>query len=166
MTIDEVIDLLTVAASFDRRTIGKADALAWHSVLGDLDFTDSRNAVLGHYGASREWIMPADVRQRVRKIREDRLARNPVAALSGDLADDPGRYRSLVQANVRRIADGMDIRTAIGGGKPLDGEPPAEWQEARDAIDPEPPLDARQLAVEQAAESRAERERMAEREAS
>ena len=48
MTPDETIDLLSVAAAFDRRTTGESDVMAWHATIGDLDFADSRAAVIGH----------------------------------------------------------------------------------------------------------------------
>ena len=36
MTTEEVIDLLTLMASYDRRTVGNADVAAWRLVVGDL----------------------------------------------------------------------------------------------------------------------------------
>ncbi len=111
MTLDEVIDLLTVAAVFDFRTIGEADACAWHATLGDLAFDDSRTAVVGHYRDSRERVMPADVRQRVKAIRRDRLDR---AILPAPDTDDQAEYRAEIKRRTREIADGFDIARALG----------------------------------------------------
>lgn len=118
MTLDETIDLLTAAAAFDQRTVGQADAMAWHAAVGDLDFTDAQAAVIGHYRDTRERVMPADIRKRVKAIRADRLARGIVPAPPAELADDPGRYAEMIRAQVRRIADGYDLPKAIRDGEP------------------------------------------------
>jgi len=73
MTLEQTIDILAVAAAFDRRTIGEGDAVAWHAALSDLSFIEARDAVIAHYRDRRDWIMPADVRQRVKAIRGRRL---------------------------------------------------------------------------------------------
>jgi hypothetical protein len=160
VTPDEVIDLLTFMASYDKRTVGKADVAAWQLAVGDLPFGDSQAAVAGHYRDSTDWLMPAHVRTRVKAIRADRLARNPLPAPPAETADQPGRYQRIIQANVKRIADGMSVQRAIGAGKPLEGDPPAEWQEARAALTPpeSEAKDPRQIAAEQAAEARRQRE--------
>jgi hypothetical protein len=62
MRRSEIADLLAMCAAFDRRTVGEGDVEAWLAVLGDLAFDDCRQAIVKHYAASREWIMPADVR--------------------------------------------------------------------------------------------------------
>ena len=38
MTPSQTAELLGLCAAFDRRTIGKADVLAWQTVLGDIEF--------------------------------------------------------------------------------------------------------------------------------
>jgi len=111
MTLDQVIDILTVAAVFDFRSIGEADAVAWHTVLGDLDFTDARTAVLAHYTEKCDRIMPADIRQRVKAIRRDRLDR---AILPAPDTDNPGKYRAELKRRTREIASGFAIEHAIG----------------------------------------------------
>ena len=112
MTIEETIDLLTVAAAFDRRTIGEGDAVAWHAALGDLDFTDSREAVVAHYRERREWIMPADVRGRVRAIRDKRLNEGEKFLDPPSGLDGPAYQQWLINAR-RRIADGTDRPRAL-----------------------------------------------------
>jgi len=154
VTLEEVIDLLTLAAAFDRRNIGETDSIAWHAALGDLAFADAQAAVVGHYQDSREFVMPADVRSRVKAARRDRLAREVIPAPEAD-PDLPGRYRSALAAAVRRIADGFAPRLAIAG--PVrEGPPPEAFTAAREAL-PKPKT-KQELAAEQAAESRAERE--------
>jgi len=135
--------------------IGEYTADAWFDLLGDLDLGDCKLAVQA-VAKRQPFVAPAEIRAEVRRIREDRLARTALPAPPPDAADQPGRYQRIVQANVKRIADGMDLRKAIGGGKPLEGDPPAEWQEARAALQPKdvPATDPREIAREQAAEAR------------
>jgi len=162
MTLDQVIDLLTVAAVFDFRSIGEADAIAWHTVLGDLEFGDARAAVLAHYAESCDRVMPANIRQRVKAIRRDRLAREITPAPPPELADQPGRYKAELGAGIRRIADGRQVRLALA--PPVrEGPPPQAFTDARQALgpalpkrDPGPP-GLQERALQQAAESRAAR---------
>jgi hypothetical protein len=162
MTSDETIDLLSVAAAFDRRTTGESDVIAWHAAIGDLDFIDSRAAVIAHYRESRDWVMPADVRNRVKAMRRDRLAREIQSAPGAELAAEPGRYKAELDANIRRIANGRTAWLAIAA--PVrEGPPPEEFTEARKARGPAlpsrhaRPLSPEDLALQQAAESRAAR---------
>jgi hypothetical protein len=93
MTPAEVARLLAGAAMFDYRKIDRDDALAWHHVLGDLDFDDAIEAVRRHYAESTERLMPAHVRQGVRAIRNERASRTPnaVRELPSRFEDDLGR---------------------------------------------------------------------------
>jgi hypothetical protein len=158
MTPDEIVDLLTVAAAFDQRTVGEGDAMAWHAVLGDLDYADAQQAVLGYYADNRQRIMPADVRQRVKAMRRDRLAREIVP----DPPAEPGPYREALRAGIRQIADGHAVHLAIAGPVRED-PPPEEFTEARAKLGPalpgrnQGPLGLQDLARQQAAESRAAR---------
>lgn len=103
MTLDETIDLLTTCAAYDRRTIGKSDAVAWHAVVRDLPFEYAQQAVFAHYSESREFIMPADVRTRVRRRQRDEAERGRIKQLL-----DPDAYRREVdaadQAFMRKLA--------------------------------------------------------------
>jgi hypothetical protein len=145
--------------AFDRYTPD-----AWHGLLDDLEFADCEAAVKA-VAKRQPFVSPAEIRAEVRRIREDRLARTPLPAPA--CPDYPGRYREIIRANVQQIADGANLNRAIAG-TPLPGDPPAEWQQARDAmagpVTAKP--DPRDLAREQAEEARAERERREGREAS
>ena len=163
MNADEVGKLLGLMALADNRKPPEDEAgqLAmvqfWLGMVGDLDYADAAQAVTEHYRESREWLMPVDVRRRVKALRRDRIARDPLPAPPAELADDPGRYREALAAGIRRTADGMNVRKAIGG--PLPGEPPPAWREVRESMKPPepPPTDPREIALEQVAESRAKR---------
>jgi hypothetical protein len=162
MNATEAGHLLAFAALYDNRKVSDPDVMAWLKAIGDLPYADAEEAVAAHYGSSTERIMPGHVRQRVKAMRADRLARTPIPAPPGDLADKPGRYQLAIRAGIKRIADGMRLPKAITSGAPLDGEPPAAWTKARAAVGPgaapRKVLNPRQLAAQQAAESRAARE--------
>ena|ERR1039458_3308539 len=117
MTRDEVVDLLTLIASRDRRKVGHADVTAWHQDVGDLSFADAAEAVSRYFRESREWITPYDVRTRVKAIRTERLASSVIPAPPPELADDPRAYQAALQARIRDAADGHGeaVPPAIGG---------------------------------------------------
>ena len=123
MNASEAALLLGMCASFDRRTIGEADARAWALVLADVALDDAQHAVAAHYAESRDWIMPADVRRRVKAMRRDRLDRNPAPAPAADLADDPVRYRASLADSIREIANARSVNRALGNPNP--DRPPA-----------------------------------------
>lgn len=131
MDRNEVVDILTLIAARDRRTVGQADVAAWLEDIGDLTFEDARAAVARYYRESREWIMPADVRRLVRTIRAERIAVAPIPA--PDAAMSEKGYRQALRAIVRRIGDGKTPFRAIeaGGGS----EPSEEYRKAREELD-------------------------------
>lgn len=115
MSTDEVIDLLTLMASYDRRKVGEADVAAWYAAMGDLAFSDSRDAVIAHYRDSTEWIMPAHVRRRVAATRQARLDAAGPTEIPQDLANRPIEAREWLQRTRNAIADGQQPPRAIGG---------------------------------------------------
>ncbi len=161
MNLEETGKLLALAALYDNRKVGVPDVMAWHRAIGDLPYADAEAAVVEHYGSdSTERLMPGHVRRRVKAMRADRLARTPLPAPPAEAADKPGRYKQIIAANVGRIADGMDVHKALGPGAPLPGDPPTEWQQARESLkrpDPVKP-DPRDVALEQVKAARAKRE--------
>ena len=158
MTSDEVWDLLELISSIDRRKVGLTDRQVWEGLIGDLSAADAQAAVIAHYRESREWIMPADVRTRVKAMRNDRLSRHPAPAPPAELTDEPGRYKAVAEAGVRRIADGMARRMAIAAAPVREDPPPQEFTEARAKLGPAIPRTKQEIARQQAAESRAARE--------
>lgn len=117
MTRDDVIDILTLAASYDKRTVGHADVAAWEAAIGDLPAEDSKLAVIGHYGESREWIMPADVRHGVRAIRADRMRNKEIPPPPAELLDDHAAYSRALRESAVALASGEagSAQRAIGG---------------------------------------------------
>jgi hypothetical protein len=112
MTPSQTAELLAFCAAFDRRTLGKADVLAWHTVLEDIDFTEARAAVTQHYRTQTRWIMPADIRTTVRTAHRDRLERHTEAHPPAGDTDDT-TYRTALLAERRAIASGRLEPTPI-----------------------------------------------------
>lgn len=73
VTRDEVIDVLTVIAAADRRTVGEADVNVWLTVLDDQPLDLALAAVRDHLREQPDtWVQPGHVYQRIRKMRRDR----------------------------------------------------------------------------------------------
>ncbi|MBH1939244.1 hypothetical protein I5Q34_34155 [Streptomyces sp. AV19] len=122
MTPAQTAELLAFCAAFDRRTVGRADVLAWHTVLGNLDFDAARQAVAAHYSSETRWIMPADIITAVRAVRRDRLERHTEAEPPpGDTGDNA--YQAALLAERRAIADGN------AEPRPVPALPPGESQQ-------------------------------------
>ena len=118
MKPSEAAMVLGTAVLYDRRTVGQADAEAWAAALGDLPLEDCKQAVIRHYSSSADWLMPAHVKDGVRKIRAQRRADYgplplPPARIR-DLDDGPefnAAYAAWVKDSYRRIGDGLDPET-------------------------------------------------------
>jgi hypothetical protein len=72
VNLSETARLLAAMASFDRRTVGDGDVIAWQAVLVDAPFDDCLEAVKQHYAEHTEWMMPAHVRRAVRDMANQR----------------------------------------------------------------------------------------------
>ncbi len=113
MNLEEIGAVLAKAAGFDNRTIGQANLLAWHEVLGDLDVGDCLDAISQHHRESTEYLMPAHVRRIALKLRaerrerersdEQRHALEAYAATAGPLTDRSAEIRAFVG----QIRDGL-----------------------------------------------------------
>ena len=157
MTPSEAV-LLTryVKACCPQQQIDDYTPDAWFDLLGDLSMADCREAVKV-VGKRQPFVAPAEIRAEVRRVRNDRLSRQIVPAPSAEVADHPGRYKAVVDAGVRQIADGMTRHLAIAAPVREDA-PPDEFTEAREALGPAMPRTKQEIALQQAAESRAARE--------
>lgn len=128
MTPADASHLLTLAAFYDGRTIGESAARAWAEALADTDPTDARAAVINHYGETTRWLMPADIRVRVRVMRDDRIQRTPIDS-PGD-PDDERAYRAAMARGIKAIADRRALDHAIGSSS-TSGHPSEEYRVAR-----------------------------------
>jgi hypothetical protein len=114
MTPSQTAELLGFAAAFDRRTVGKSDALAWHTILHDIDYQDAKAAVAAHYATETRWIMPADIRNAVTKARADTAADIQGPGLPPEIPaadpDDVKAYLAAVRQQRHRAAEGLKPR--------------------------------------------------------
>jgi hypothetical protein len=113
VNLEDTGRLLALCASYDRRKVGDADVLAWHRVIGDLQFADCEQAVLGHYADCADWLMPAHIRLRVRETRNRRIQATGIPAPPPELLDDPEAYSACLHAAAVAIADGRDPHAAM-----------------------------------------------------
>lgn len=109
MNYEDVGKLLAKLAAFDQRTVGEADVLAWHEVLGRYELGDCLAAVTEWYRDESRRAMPADIRSLTIRIRDERQARESVAQRRAAIEAGPTvRDRSTaVTALVRQIADAL-----------------------------------------------------------
>jgi hypothetical protein len=116
-TLADAYELLAVAQSFDRRTVGDFDAEGWRRAMHGLDLDDCKQAIVEHFTLSTDWLMPAHVRHGVMRIRRDRLERTRNFEPPDADPDDPIAYQRALQAGIRRTADGTKQRdmSAIEG---------------------------------------------------
>lgn len=121
MTGDEIGKLLGLMALADNRKPPEDDEGRrvmiefWLRMVGDLTYADASEAVLAHYRESREWVMPSDIRERVKAVRAERLDQTPPPPPPPELLDDPDAYRQYLRESTKRIADGKPELRMIGG---------------------------------------------------
>jgi len=112
MTPGDATRVLTLAASYDQRTIGETDALAWAKVLGDTNIDDAFQAIVDHYSRETRRLMPADVLAGVRRIRNARLAEVPEEVPDAD-PEDVLAYQLALREQRHRVADGTERQRPI-----------------------------------------------------
>lgn len=106
MTPPQMADLLNLISSTDGRNLTQQMPSAWMDIIGDLDFQDSKAAVVRHFQESTEWLMPAHVRKGVRVIRDRRLVdAGPVLPNRADESQD----------NALKVA--REITAAVASGR-------------------------------------------------
>jgi hypothetical protein len=115
MTPTEATALLSICAAFDNRKPDKDAATAWSVALGDIRFVDARDAVVAHYRASNEWIMPANVIGEVRRIRAKRIVdHDPLTPPPGLTVAETNVWLREAHA---RIGDGETINCDAAYGE-------------------------------------------------
>lgn len=129
-SLADAYEVLAVAQSFDRRTVGDFDAASWVRAIGELNLDDAKQAVIDHYATSTDWLMPGHVRAGVNRIRANRLDRSIDAVPDAD-PDDPIAYQQALREGRSRTADGIPaqperVQQAITGTFP--SPPPLGWR--------------------------------------
>lgn len=92
MTPAEVIDLLTLAAAYDRRTVGQSDVEAWGAMATKCGWVaaQARRAVLEHFDRSDRPVMPSHINTIIDETRRSIRARFTESITPPrELADDP-----------------------------------------------------------------------------
>lgn len=115
MTLEETVDVLAKCAAFDQRTVGTADALAWHEVIGQFDVRDALQAVTSWYtNQADQRARPADIRRAVLAIRAERLKGVRDDELVPDVdPDDVNRYLEVLRARRAAVLDGTPVTDAL-----------------------------------------------------
>lgn len=97
MNLAEANRLLTYVASVDGRRIDDATVIAWHSIVGDLHLADCMEAVRRHFANSKDWLMPAHVREAAIKLRDERRPKHEVLSLPSRFEFDEERTNRVRQ---------------------------------------------------------------------
>lgn len=94
----------------DDRDLAKDLALAWFSVIGDLEVADALEAVRRHYMVSRKWAMPVDIRDGVRAIHQEAARLSPEVH---EVRQLPSRFEKDVDKTARTERGIGQARTAL-----------------------------------------------------
>lgn len=118
MTDDQVKALLAVAAAYDDRKPDRAQITAWATTLGDLPFSECRDAVIAYYGgAHSRRVQPGDVRDMVTAARRDRLGRSGWSAARPPVdPDDVNAYQQWLRDGATSAAEEPPPARAITPG--------------------------------------------------
>jgi hypothetical protein len=105
MTPDEVIDLLSICAGYDRRTVGEVDVESWIRALDDpripnIGYDECVDAVITHYRETADFVMPAHILTRVKAERASVISRALPAA-----RPEPGAYAAAGALWRKRFAE-------------------------------------------------------------
>ena len=111
MNRNEIIDLLSVAAAYDRRTIGEADILAWSESARRAGWVTAKavDAIHEHYAQTSKWIMPGHVTERIRLASRQPAPADEVLALNAAPPASAER-RAELMAQIRKLADQKGVQ--------------------------------------------------------
>lgn len=107
MNRDQVIDLLTIAQAYDRRTVGQADIAAWSEAARRAGWTFNRaaDAIHAHYADTSKWLMPGHVTERIRLSSKQPAPVDEALRELGAAPPASAERRAEVMAEVRKLAD-------------------------------------------------------------
>lgn len=72
MNIQETALVVGKIAVYDKRTFTEETVLAWHDVIGDLNYHDCLDAVTEHFRSSGDYLLPAHIRRTAKRYQEAR----------------------------------------------------------------------------------------------
>jgi hypothetical protein len=130
MTPVETAQLVALVASIcTSMHLEETTTKTWHALLADLDVADA-NAAMIQLGRRQRHIAAADIRNEVRAIWEQRLARDPLPLPDAD-PDNPRHYRAELLDIVAAITSGRRVRrvpttppSRIPTLRPFEARPP------------------------------------------
>jgi hypothetical protein len=99
-------------ACFPQQAMDEYTPDAWFDVLGDLTLADCRRAV-AEVSRHKPFIAPCEIREEVRRIRDERLRRTEIPAPPPELLDNPAAYSAALRVAATAIADGRDPAPAV-----------------------------------------------------
>lgn len=118
MNLTEAANILGLAATYDRRTIGDAEIVAWQAALSDVEFTDAQAAIVAHYRDSTDWLMPAHVRRGAERIDRERR-RGERERAEAQQAIEAAEARAFTADEVNRAAAVIaELRERLPAGDP------------------------------------------------
>jgi hypothetical protein len=132
MNLIEAGRVLTKIVSYDNRTTGKANILAWHEALSDLDEQECLDAVAAHFRESDAWLLPVHIRRRVaaaRRLEQGRLNAERDDELRRQIERVPTKDRS---AEVAELLAKLRDRLPNPGQDVLRRPEVVEWDKDRE----------------------------------
>ncbi|MCF3939929.1 hypothetical protein [Gordonia tangerina] len=110
MNRNEVIDLLTAASAYDRRTIGEGDVVAWSEAAhrAGWTFPKALDALHEHYAKTSQWLMPGHITERLRLVSRQPAPVSDVLALDAAPPASAER-RAELMAEIRKLADRKSV---------------------------------------------------------
>lgn len=129
LTNDQVVDLLTLAAGYDRRKVGLADVAVWHDAAERNRWQpdDAMTAVKVHYATSTAWLMPGHIAEIIRAERRQPapfVPEPPPPAIEA-------AARTALPSIADATADTPPIQTRPGRPNPL-----SRWSTRKSRRDP------------------------------
>ena len=106
MNRTETAALLTLVRAIERTPVTDAEVIAWQMLLEHITYDDAETVWRDHARQSPYPIHPAEIRERVHKIRRDRIAQAGELSPPANLADDPAAQIKWLREERKRIADG------------------------------------------------------------
>jgi hypothetical protein len=113
---------LALCAAYDSRTVGRADILAWHDVIGDVPFTDAAQAVKDHYRETVTEIMPSWTSGSGSvAMRRARLVNVEDIDLVRDVDPDDPQWHRILQGRRARVHGRDAARAGPADPRPVRG---------------------------------------------
>jgi hypothetical protein len=122
LTKQDVMQVLAVAAAFDRRVPSETALAVWTDALnlaGPFPRLDAIEAVKRHYATSTDYLMPAHVGAYCReRMRERRAALPPAGEFMADVDTNDPAWLSIRRSRERALLDAMVTdQRALGGAQ-------------------------------------------------